>query len=280
MTFSAVGAAVFYYLVHWYNSGSKTLPYTALALTGLAFMIKSNAVIYAAIVMICILHSLLSKRIKLVAFLKYEAIVSIFLLIAGGIFNVGKLIFYYLREMPLRQTHFGQTGTAMPGIKHFITLDYIDFIQNPFIKRPFVTEPAFWNMFLKSSLYGEFSYDNIILAQLLNGALLALVFITMVLAGLLIISGRNNKALLPHIVAIIISILMIMIFTSIKRHLAAQEFRFCMLMLIPLVVLYVRGLAEAKERYLVLYKLGAFIGIVFSLAGLIFYLFQPFDFGL
>lgn len=272
---ATVWAAAFYYLARGHRERSTTDLYLAITLTGLAFMIKSTAFIIAAIVGSVILCVLLSGRIAWRSLKSKGFTLSVLLLLLGITVSFGRLI-YTSFDPDAAQTHFGGARHDPADLHHFLTFSAAQFVREPFIT--FYSEPGFLNYFLKTMLYGQFSWRTFAFVswwpQAINVTLLAFLVMTFWGSIVAVYEKRWREDQLPHLLAIFWSIAALAVLMVLKQWIVGQEFRFVAPMLIPLVILFVRGMETARtiHFYRPLYALCAIIGFALPLMAAVLYL--------
>jgi hypothetical protein len=271
-----IWAASYYYLTRWYTGGRITHLRACLMVLGLVFLIKSNAVIPLGITVASILYALLCRRINRQQLLSLSNIPALVVLLAGIALNFGKLIYFKLNKtLDLSYLHFGGSSTDLPYIWHFLSFDLSDFIIRPF--NDMEHEITFFNNFLKTMIFGEYTWRYPLFASGIS--ILLLVFLT-VSFSVTILSIRYKKLrvddIAPHMLAIAIPIYTLMMFYLIKRWGVCQDFRFVVPMLIPIVILFVRGMESIASlpHLQTLYRIGLISGIAMPFAACIFFILQ------
>jgi hypothetical protein len=272
----AAWSAVFYYLAQWYKDRNiKLLHYTIIAL-GIAFMVKSNAVIPLAIVCAVVAFSLASGQLQWKQLFLRSHLPALAVFLLGILINAGKMIYVRLSHgNDISHIHFGESGDSAASVAHFITFDVIQYITQPF--NMLREDPTFFNNFLKTMLYGEFTWKYDGFASVINTLFIAFLFI--MICSALINVLRNKQyfiELMPYLAGLIVPLLAVMAFYAIKKLTVCQDFRFALPMLVPMVILYVKGLdyLHTLGTARSLYWAGITVGWLLPLAGVVFYLAQ------
>lgn len=267
----AVWAAAFYYLARWHRTGDVSCLYLACGLTELTLMIKSNGYVLACIVASCMTWAVVSKRLAW-----RQLFVACALLVGGMAANAGRLVYKKICcGQDAAGLHFGGNRWEPVSFHHFAYVDVWDMAVHPFVMLG--NEPSFWNYFLKSMLYGEFEWQHQGVLMFLPAALnlLLLAFLIITFCGM-VISLRKQRCrgeLLPYLASVAIPLAAMIAFMAMKRFSACQDFRFVLPMLIPLVMLFVRGMENLRAHPAV-YWLGMSIGLCLPVGGMMLYLGQ------
>jgi hypothetical protein len=158
------------------------------------------------------------------------------------------------------------------GLGHFLWFDVASFLREPFVA--FRDEPSFLNYFLKTMLYGEFTFRHRALASVLNGLLLAHLLVTLVVC-LGLWRARRLAGLAPCIAGVAVPFAAIVLFAALNRAVVAQDFRFVLPLLVPLVVLFVRGMEpDGRRGRGAAYWLGLAPGVALPILAAVFYVAQ------
>lgn len=248
-------AAMFYYLIHWHEDGDLPSLHRAMICTGIAFLFKSNAVIPLAILGACILLALCNSRLRLRDLRSRKSLMAFAALGLGILINAGKAIRESIIHSPeIVNAHFGLSSTENPTLSYFLSFHLEQYLRHPFNIR--FQEPDFLSQFLKTMLYGEFTWAHTQFATALN--LLLLLFLCATCCACLIALRARKESLAslaPHLLAIALPLGAIITFYVIKRWMVCEDFRFVLPMLVPLVILFVRStealrsLPKAKPLY-------------------------------
>jgi hypothetical protein len=271
-------AASFYYLTRWYRTQEMASLRKLVVCLSLALMVKTNALIPIAILGVVGLYAPSAGRTKLRSLLIWQNLPTALFFVLGALVNTGRHWHNTLtNKKSLTSLHFGQEGTTTATWQHFLSFDLSYYLQNPF--NTLREEPSFANNFLKTMLFGEFSFGHPEVATILG------VFLTLFLAILMasaLARIRQWKKItgdaLPYLCGIIVPVLSVMAFFAIKKLTVCQEFRFAVPMIIPLAILYVSNLNALKQQssLRVLYWLGLGTGAALPVGGVLFYLVQYF----
>ncbi len=274
----ALWSAIFYYTARWHRRNECSSLWRAIALLGVAFMVKSTSVVLAAIIAAVMLHAWRAGQWRMEQLRQKPAFAAFGVLLLGIIVNLSKLVYMRLRHgKDVSDLHFGKGAETEWTLGSFARLDWGDYTVWPFVDDFRNIEfPAY---FLKTMLYGEFKWPMkegwSFLPFAMNYGLLALLVIT--LLGIAVSFLRRDptmRPLAPHLAGVLISVAAVIAFTMIKRWAVCQDFRFVLPMLVPLVVLFVHA-AEALRAYpagRILYGMAMGIGVVLPLSGAAVYL--------
>jgi len=280
----ALWGAVFYYIVRSFQERSIGCLQAAVVLTGVAFMVKSNAWVPLGITGACALYGLYSGKWSWRQWFSRRSLMAAGVLCLGIIANMGRIIYMkFFHQQNVVMEYFGYPRQDIHPFSYFVRFDIASFIEHPFVM--FDKEPAFLNFFLKSMLYNESSCNAPhflpFLLSLLNILLLLWFAITIFGVLMRLINSRQERAgLYLHIIAVTVSVVASMMFTFVDRYVFCQNFRYVLPMLIPLVILFVRGMETANDNrfFKPLYWFGVTTSVLLITGSVILYLSQYISF--
>jgi len=256
----AVAAMSFYYIIAWYQEGRQRDLMVALIVTGVALMVRTNAVIIFSLIGLLMLVTMFRGRLPLrnfftVEWVKTGAIVLLCLLVGfGGIF-----------------IHHDAPNNFMPAKSTFFPLMH-------FLSPRYALDTAFntWNhgfveYFLKTSMFGEYGWDAPRLAIAMNYFVFAIFWYSML--PWLFATRTQLRGMLPYMLYLLLSGLFVADFyTRIGQHASAQDVRYIYPALICLVVLFGRAHAIYTQRgALVLSCLGPLLAVGFTMLSTYFF---------
>jgi len=276
----AAWAATFYYLARGYRMRDLSCLCIAIALTGLTLMIKSNGYVLAGLTGSCIVYASFAGRIAWQQMIKSKnGILAFAFLLLSIMVNIGRLIYKKTRYgVDETHLHFGFERNNSASFYHFVYFDIRDFVLHPFVT--FSNEPSFLNYFLKTMLYGEFTWQYPDYLILLPGAinLILLAFLIITFCGIALTLAQNHSRfgdLLPYFAGVLIPLMGVAAFMIAKHWVVCQDFRYALPMLIPLVILFVRGIESIRITFgSIAYRTGIGISLCLPLGGIILYLGQ------
>lgn len=280
----ALWSGSFYYLLHWHETRRLASLQLSLVFAALAVAVKSNGYVPLGILGVCVLWGLWTQRVSWSQlFWRRSSWLALWVLAMGVFINLAKLIHMHQKGKDGSDMHFGGAHNDPADFNHFFSFDFQDFIAHPFIVfgwRPVVAgtwETSYLNYFLKTVLYGEFSWNAPAfdaLPPVLNLLLIMFILITLAATAIGLICRRLSfdrqfvcymSALLPVVAS--------MLFMFIKRWEVAQDFRFILPMLIPFVVLFAQGMeALRRTRLWPHYYIGMAVGLALPVCGMFIYL--------
>jgi hypothetical protein len=177
----------------------------------------------------------------------------------------------YANIVPL---YLGLTGFQHPTLAHFNRFNLMNYLQSPYIYYPTWQDRApFLNYFMRSSLYGEFHFSHIKFAGVISRLNLAFLSVAILSAIIYLIRLRGRP--IHHVVGILIPIMGVIFFTTYKRAWCTQDFRYVYPILIPLVILNIKGLESLRlSNRLVLFWTFMLVELLLPVTSTIFYLMQ------
>lgn len=168
-------AAALYFINDWYKSRSMKDLYLATLFASLDFMTKTNGAIIVAIVLLLLLFEFLKQKDKLAYIRKMVWVLVIF----AASFGISRFNHYYYAIKEQRSDWYlaglvNITATTSGGL--YVgnqPINYIYFDLPTMMTEPYVStwvdkggRQYFWNFLLKSSMFGEFSYEGTLRALL------------------------------------------------------------------------------------------------------------------
>jgi len=276
--YSAWGAA-FYYLARWFKEHSLGCLQLAIGLTGMAFMIKANAWVIGGITGSCVLYALSTGRLSWRQLWQGKTLVAWGVMALGMAVSAGRIIYMWLLHgADASRGYFGGARNDIYPSHYFIYFSFSDFAAHPFAT--FKNEPSFLNYFLKTLLYSPF---NALpppfpwLPAMLNVALI--IWLLVVICGTIVYLMQKQdsfNSVCPHMIGTVVSIAGIITFTIFDHYEHTQNFRFILPMLVPLVVLFARGMETTRTIRTMqpFYWLGLAAGISLTAGAAILYLAQ------
>ncbi len=279
----AAWGASFYYLERWYRRRRPECLAWSVFLFGVALLVKSNAVVLGAIIAGTVASGMLAGRFTVGYFVQRPLVISACVLMACALLNMSRLIYEYMTGAPLSAgVHFGESGRIPFGVRHYVTFDLHEYLEWPFVRWKGAAPPGmpFLNYFLRTTLFGEFTFRHVWLASVIGCVLL-------VEAGMLALFGvmacQRRRVGVPVVLAIVIPMVALVALTVRTKWGVAQDVRFILPMLVPCAVMYAQGLEECRERgRRILYRFGVGTGLALPALSVVFYLGQylPIDLGL
>jgi hypothetical protein len=278
----ALWAPAFYYLSRGYRERQFSHMRAAIMLTGLAMLIKSTSLVLAGIVAGVIVAGCITRRVQWKRLLERKMLLAYGILLLGALGGIGKLIYTkiaYDQSIGMGNVSYlyfaGVSDHALYPLRYYFTFNVWDFISNPF--SVFLQEPGFLNYFLKTALYLQWNHPENI-GGIANAINLQLVLILGIMIGgcILLFTRQKGAAeeLIPMVLGVVISLAGIIVFTVMHNDEFCQNLRYVYPVLIPVTVLYIRGLeATAKMRFArPVYYAGIALGVSFPLSALCLYL--------
>lgn len=272
-------SASFYYVCNWYRTGRSSSLGLAIGLTGVAFMIKSGAIVILGIVGLCILYALLRRQVAFIEMFRPAPLVGGVVLFLGAIFNIGRIIYYsVMHNRNVGGLYFGGARQDIYPLSYYINFDYLGYIKYPFVRFK-AGEPTFLNYFLKTFVYSPFyqKFDVYSIAATLNALLLIfLATIILFMCVMLLRLRREFNLLFPCIIGVVMAFAGAIGFLLVEKYEHCQNFRYVLPTLIPMIILFVLALQKLSDQKNVLsraiYLSLSMAGFAIPLLGIIIYL--------
>ena len=278
----AIWSVGFYYLVSWYVQNDLGAFRKAIVMTGLLFMVKSNAWVLLGMGGIFTLYGLYSHRLKWRDLLHENSLFAFGVLITGIILNFGRIIYcliaYNYNSAP---NYFGYPRDNYYDWGYLLNLGLTSFLKNPYVM--YISEPGFFNYFLKTALYTETAgwggRRGGIFLQIpyaMNFLLVGLITASILAVGMSLWKKRENlDSLFPYLASVFLCVLASMMFTYFDRYVFCQNFRYVLPMLVPFVILYAKGMETLRDGSSMLkpaYWLGCAFGLGLPLVSTVLFL--------
>ena len=270
----AAWGASFYYLERWYRLRRPECLASSLWLFGVALLVKSSAVVLGAIIAGTVVYGVLARRFTVGYFVQRPLVIGACVVMACALLNTSRPIYEYMTGAPLSAAmHFGGGGGKPLGLRHYVTFNLHEYLEWPFVRWPAERpEMSFLNYFLRTTLFGEFTFRHVRLASLISRVLLVEVGM---LALLGVIASQRRRVAVPVILSIAIPMLALVALTIRTRWGVSQDVRFVLPMLVPCAVIYAQGLEVCRERGRpILYWFGVATGLTLPALSVSFYLSQ------
>lgn len=260
-----VYAAAFYYLVSWYQQGSQTDLIKACVLAGLALAIRRNAFIILAVIGIIMFISICRRRMSITQFFSYRwMLVVVWVAVCFSILMAPYLFYHYPLE---RQLGFAPDGEIF-AIDHYLSVHFGYTLKQPF--NDFTRNQSFWDFFLKTAMFGEYTWPSPQLAVVMHCFLMAI--IAYALVPWLFVHRVQCMGMLPHVTNLMIPLFFILYYSYGVRVFASHDARYVYPALVSFIVFYGRAQQLYKGRdWWILYWLGSFFAAGFSILSIVFF---------
>ncbi len=283
-------SAAFYYLVLWINNPTSKFLNLAFIFTGLAVATKSNGVILFPIIGVAIAYKWKQGSVTFKELFNRQLLISLLITFALCSTNFGRTAYQHF----INGTSMGiipNTGIFGDGIGmrvmnrpyYFLSFNYDIFMQEPFftVWNDQTGRQYFWNTLLKSSLFGEFTWNEPTLAIILGFILLLMILYAAVPVISLMASNRRPFPESPEIkfylITLVISLLSLAMARIVYPLSCSQDFRYIYPVIIPCLIIYnivlERHLAKSLHR---IYWLGISLVSSFALLSVAFIIRQHF----
>jgi Ca2+/Na+ antiporter len=272
----ATWSAAFYYLMRWYNHQQSRDLQKMFIMLGLSFMIKTNALLIAAVAGAVMAYALCRKRWHIRVLCERPVLTGIGILAFGLLVNIGRVIFtYFSHKEHSYRSHLGEIGDHVMTWKKALSFDLSHYLAWPYNK--IFGEPTFLNNLTKTMLFSEYSWRLAPFAKPVTIAFLTFLLMTLTLTFISIrLKKRRFDDVAPYLIAIIIPTIGLLIFTILRKMSVCQDFRFIFPSLIAYISLFIMGLASIRDipcaRFF--YWMGIGIGLFIPLGGMYIFLGQ------
>jgi len=266
----AVSAISFYYIICWYQVGTRRDLMFAVIATSVAMTVRTNAVIIglllASLMIVAVLRGRLSVRdFADKAWRPVYAIVIVCALVCLGGLVLGSYVIDDNMVTALSPAH-----PSPFNLNHYLSLEHS--FANPF--NTWEGRQGFIEYLLKTSMFGEYGWTSPKIAIAMN---CCVVFLFWYAALPWIIAKRAEwRDMLPHILYMVFSFLFVIYFSLCIRDWASQDARYIYPVLISFVVFFGRSHLYYRQReMMVLTWLGPLVALAFSVLSVYFFWNNP-----
>ena len=267
-------AATYYYLLRWLKTQRQADLEKSLLALGVAFLLKSNAIVPAAVVAVSVVSYMYANKIH------WRQLVNQRLLLVSSLCWVQVLAMLAVALLHRRATYwelFGgpSSAGAMPigGIRYFLGFDPVAFIANPYVT--FGREPSFLNYFMSTFFYQQWNHP-MLLTVIPNALNLALLLLMVSLFACVLLTHRQQGGwvgMLPHLSSLALGVLGVFLYMFLLRSEHAQNIRFIYPVIIPFAILLMQSCDAlyAQKRWF-LYFANLALALFIVLGGITLYL--------
>ena len=237
-------------LIKWWRSEKEWDFYTLCIALGFCFITKVSGILFIIIIGLCFLYKFRRKLKELVT----QGVIGLLIIVLlGGWLPVVR---FALEYDPTNSITFGSGSmhsglTLTSGIRNFVTFNPLEVVRIPF-NNPWENSfrrQYFPEYFYRAAFFGEFRFDN----QLTNIArtmlALGILLIPFLIIGFIKALRSPLKQMLPVWLILVLLAAAHMWYRLRAPFSANQDFRFSILLIVPLLVLLLTGL-RTKGKYL------------------------------
>lgn len=234
----AMAAISFYYTIIWHQEGTQRHLMKAIIFAGIAFIVRTNAVIIFSIIGSLMLVALFRRSLSIRDFFTkpWMKTAAVFLLLS--LISVGGMFFHEDNSMLVgivrRFAHFPLTHYLSLG--HSFADPYFNWSENT----------GFLEYLLKTSMFGEYSWSFRSLGTALNYLVVAIFWYSVL--PWLFASRSELKGMLPYMLYLPISVCFVIYFSVLVGDYASQDVRYIYPSLVCFVVLFGRSQAFYVQR--------------------------------
>lgn len=266
-------AACLYFVLRWFEEKNIKLLYFSVFIFSIAILIKANAIALAGIITISVFIAFI-KKYKLP--IKHIIVIYSFI-----------VFFVLLSFAPKFYGHFknnkndwlvgGVLSTMNKGL--FVEnglKNYIYFDINKFIRRPFTSSwedwggrQYFWNYLLKTSLFGEFSFNNGFSARI--GLIISWTFLVILFYNIIGLILGFKKNIIIFFNALLL-LLLIFLFKFKIPSSSNGDFRYIFPSLLSFIPFNSYSLEYFKKTNIAVFYFGVTASVLFVLLSALFFI--------
>ncbi len=237
-------AVGYYYLLRWRQQRHSRDLGLAIGLCGVMMLVKTSALVLLGTVGAVILHDVITRRVSWHCCVHPVIGLAMILVLIAGMTNFGRTMYYNFNHQHGVSLIVGNLdmnpgliagGYALNTLRTFIAFDIGAMVRNPYLSfDPATGDKLFWNSYLKTALFGFFSWPNYALAAGLNVVLALLAAFTAIAA---IVVGRANDESRFFIISIAVALGAQMFYRLITVNVLAHDARYTFPSVIAFVTL-------------------------------------------
>jgi hypothetical protein len=228
------GFLMTWFLVRWWREGRTRDWVGAGVVTGLGLLTKSTAMLWVPVLGVCLLaksNLTVRSRVRLGA-------MAVFILVAmAGWLMAWRVTGENQRDLAANVAWAGVDVPihADPHIRTLVTFQPNRIWQQPYVHSlmPSLTRDNFWEYFLRTSWYGEFSYQRVPMALVRALALTGLLLLAAMACGAIHQLRLNWREALPMVVVLVVVLAGHIAYRQTVPMACSQDFRYSMILLLP-----------------------------------------------
>ncbi len=259
-------AAGFYYAARWYQLGVYRPLLLGILLAGIAFLVRSNAMM-----LFVIIGWLMLVALRRGWFRPRE----VWGATGAGICSAAAALYITYDSLRRHNYTFRQMdeggGAAVFPASHYLFFDSYHYVTSPFTD--FFTRPAqqsFWEYLLKTSMYGGYEWPWPHMAMVLNAT--ALLIVLYALLPWLIAKRAEWRGMMPFAAGLVIPIAVLIFYATQRNFNSSREARYIYPALICFAVFFGRANSLYKARNMkALALLGPLLAFSFALLSVVYF---------
>ena len=236
-------------LIDWYNEPNFKNTICLGIVTGLCVMTKSNGAIMAIPILYVFIKKIWEnhhEKIKITDYIKKILLFGIISLPIGLWFQVRSLILFHGYNPVLDLREYLYVGNHSI-FSRFFTINFSELFDIPRVASDY-NLPSY---IIKSSLFGEFQFDNIgILRILLTSVCLLLIIIFIIFTIRYLFKNKKNIIINILLITYITSLISMYIFNYIYPNGCSMDFRYIVITLLSSITLITYSLNDIKNKYI------------------------------
>jgi hypothetical protein len=277
-------AGSLYFTCRWWVFGIRRDVAWASLLAGLGVLTKVNDIVAFAVLLLAIVGrlALLEHDRRVLEYVRRVGIATVcFVSSVAGALGVAFRDWLAGRREHLLSSNAnhhiakGALLVVRNHLENYVWLDVPTFLKQPFTS-PWDDAKGrqwFWNYLLKTSLFGEFDYENPWLRRIaIVISALLLVLIVQLLAGALLVRRRQWLDEMPLVASVVLWVASIVVFRFSAPSSSSNDFRYILPVIVPCVYAYVRAQTRCRERgWRIAPDASAIVGWLFALSSVAFF---------
>ena len=266
-------AACLYFILRWHKEKNVKLLYFSVFIFSAAILTKANAIALAGIIAVSVFFAFF-QNYKLP--FKHIIIVS-FLIIFSVLLSFAPKFYGHFKN----NKNDWLVGGVLPTMNRKLFVgngfkNYACFNTNKFIKQPFTSSwedwggrQCFWNYFLKTSLFGEFSFKNNIQPKL--GMIISWTFLAVLFYGIMgfILGAKKNIIIFSNALLLLFLIFLFKFKISSSSN---GDFRYILPSLLSFISFNSYSLEYFKKTNIIIFYFGAVASVLFVLLSALFFI--------
>jgi len=262
-----LAAACFYYLLLWHEKGKPVDLGKSLIACGLAFLVKSSAMVSIAVICACITFNILSRRRPLSSVVTGKPAAGWIFLAVCYLLNLGKAIYtIFFLHVGWYERYLGNPSYYDPPQDYYFSLKIDSLVGQPFVTWK---ESSIWAAQLKTALFNERDWSDPLLGSILM--VLFLLMLCYIVVYIVTMPREKCIAYFPFLAAIILSFASEAAYMNAIHVFQCMNFRYIYPVLVPLIILFMFSVDAAKQnKLLLLHHTGKAFPYVMSALSLLF----------
>ena len=250
----------FYYTLLWFKTEKPRALAGAMIGCGLAFTVKTSALVPAGILGMCGLYKLFRRQCTLKDIMHHETLWGWSILLAGILINQGRVLYDFALIHTLTLNSLGPKGGSTLYVKDFLHINARNIIRHPFFES--YASPAL-NSQIKMALFNNATWHSGALASCI--AAIFLIMIAYMAVFLLSFILQKRWVFLPVAIGILLPLAASDLFLLLKQCNACIDFHYIYPAIIALILGFFLGVEHFKGGVLRIFYYAGY-GLAFTQA--------------